>query len=278
MNIYDSKYPELTEENLAKMVMTTFFFNMTYEDFQNPLNYLQNIPHMHPISNTMSININGQEYKIRVIHETNNINLETIDRLEIFMDVGRLSILLPHVNYSINGDKAYIKCIQSSSDNNPYQQNLAPLLPKVSGTSNNFMRNINPLHLLSLTIAIKAITEQTDVKEFIFPTLMPIRYNGTIETLIRKRKQEAKKNGEVIEDEEQLREEVIQKCNSIQTNITNKYINTIFRFSYHINNYRVQNDEFSSYLNLARTSETCSGNNILNSIMDATTQKRNFKK
>lgn len=279
MDFYKSKYPELTEENLAKMVMVSFFFNMTYEDFQNPISYLKELPHTHPINAEYSFEFEDAKFSAKIIHEINQLNLETIDRLEIILDTKDVSILLPHVNYSISKDKAYIKCIQSTYANNPYQPIIAQLLPKVSGTANSFMRNINPLHLLSLTIAIKAISDQTDVKEFVFPTFMPVRYLGAIETLMRKTKLEAKKNNIVIEDEEQLREEMTDRYNSIQTNITNKFVNTINRFTHHINNYSVLNyDDYASYLSIAQTRDECTGNNFLTNIMKTRERGKNRKK
>ena len=274
LSIYDSKYPELTESNLAKLIMTSFFMNMTYEDFQNPLTYLQNVPHSHQIDGFFSFDFEGSTYDVNVTHRLNNVNLETIDRLSITIDTEDASIVLPSVNYSINNNKAYIKCIQSKSDNNPHQATIAALLPKVSGTSNSHMRNVNPLHLLSLTIAIKLISEQTDVDEFIFPTLMPVRYLGLIETLTRKTKIEATKNNIEI-DEEQLREEIEEKCNRIQTNITNKFINTIHRFSYHVDNFDIHSfDDYASYISLVPTDRQNEKKDFLNTIVGNLNNKR----
>ena len=169
---------------------------MTYYDFLNPIAYIKNMPESKPVEDTFNITLQDKDYTILAVHRTNALNLETIDCMKIVLKNEDTLHVLPSVSYQVNGTKATIKSIQASKNNNSSEYITPAGLPHVSGTINKPLRNINPSTLLSLTIAIRTLKEHAGVTEFSIPTIMPIRYNGLIETLTKKEIMKRKRNNE----------------------------------------------------------------------------------
>lgn len=272
--LYKEDYSDLDESNMVKMICSSFFFNMTYFDFINPVAYIKNLPESNPIENVFDITLQDVDYRVLAVHRMNALNLETIDCLKIVLKNDSNIHQLPSVSYQINGNKAVIKSIQAPKDNDSSGYITPAGLPRASGTINNHLRNINPSTLLSLTIAIKTLREEAGVTEISIPTLLPIRYNGLIETLTKKEISKKRRNNEEY-NEEEIHQQAIMVADKTQFNITNKLSNTIARFVYHLDNYEIIDyGEDSFMITIKERDVPSSKNDILHNIFNAPSKKK----
>lgn len=272
-DLYKEDYPDLDEEHLVEMICASYFFNMTYFDFVNPVAYIHNLPKSKPVESCFDLNIDGKDYTVAAVHRINALNLETIDCMKVVLKDEQNIHVLPSINYQIIGNRAVIKSIQGNKDSKGSEYITPAGLPHVAGMSNKHLRNINPATLLSLTIAIKTLKEQAGVKEFDFPLYMPIRYNALIETLSRKEEMAQKRAGNTDIDKEQIIEQSIDKADTTQFNITNKLSNTVLRFLYHFDNFDITDYGDDSFtMTIKEYGESALKDDILHRIFNARTK------
>ena len=268
MNFYDDKnyYVDITENTFnyhkIKTILSILWSNATYEDFNDPINFLR--------KRIMFFKNNLIEYdnwcdlgysetlnsNIKVKNTKSNLRNETPYKLEIYLDNVDGKYELPNIYYGIENEKLYIYAIQNRKkaniENNAFQKFIKRKLYAInegidikSETFENYdignLKDVTPSFLLALNIAL-GIFANKDINKVIVPSILYIRWND--KEIMYDKKSRA------IEDFDYIGEQ--EKHEYIQSNLTEKLIRTFLRLNYHINNIEVENypHELDSSLHL----------------------------
>jgi len=208
------------ERNLQKFLITYLFVNSTTEELLNPCLMLQR--KISFLENQLLTNFNQQvpldnipDSHLQISSNLDSIFMETPHKLTICITNGNASYYLPSISYGIADDTCYIYSILNPKQehNNPYQKKIKRLLYKINESVPKEEMNVSPSAVLSLSIFLK-ILDTYHVKKIKAVPYLPLRYLSR--ELIAK-------------DNQQLHE----RNDFIQTNATNKFINTFLRLNYH---------------------------------------------
>ena len=238
--------------NNIKLLMAYLFVNATTEDFSNPIKLIRrNILFLK--DNTFKnlnkvININN-DYKIKIVSNLQNVFMETPNKIEISIvhNKEEFEYRLPTISYGITNENDKKECYVYSILNPKNKKDLTEeeikfnkkinrLLYKINGGVNEYeIKDVSPSAVLSLLIFFN-ILEQNNIYNIKAVPYLPLRYlSRDIFAL--------------SEDNKERSKELIDRNNFIQTNITNKFINTFIRVIYHmrsanVTSYPYEEDEF----------------------------------
>lgn len=267
VNFYDDKnyYIDITENTFnyykVKTLLSILWSNATYEDFNDPINFLRrritffknNLTDYNNWCNLgYSENLNSN---IKVKNTKSNLRNETPYKLEIYLDSVDGKYELPNIYYGIENNKVYIYAIQNKKnaniENNSFQKFIKRKLYAInegldvkSETFENYdignLKDVTPSFLLALNIAIGLFAKNID--KIIVPSISIVRWND--KEIMFDKKSRAIENFDYIGEQE--------KHEYIQSNLTEKLIRTFLRLSYHINGIEVENypQELDSSLQL----------------------------
>jgi len=285
-----TKFYEDVDKNTIKLIMTYLFVNATTEDFLNPSDLIRrNIDFLN--DNTFSdfsnfINISNNN-SISIKNSSQSVLMETPNKMEFCFTDGEFTYELPSISYgisvnSIGEKKCYIySCLnpkekKNLSDNEiKYRKKINRLLYKVNGGvkeaeerddyyfSLENISDVSPSAVVSLLIFMLLLKKENITEVKIVPYL-PLRYLSRDLAADR-----------VLDEDKKI--SLKERNDMIQTNITNKLINTIKRVAYHlegisIDSFPYEYDEFLS-ISLLNSNNKVVNNEFLNEISSCVDEK-----
>lgn len=164
----------------------------------------------------------------------------------------RSSFELPSIIYGIADDKIYVVAIQNlrkEKQTSPFAKKMDRFLRKVnSGFDEKSLSEeeqelalVSPNALVSLSIFAQFMQDR-GLRKIVAPAFLPVRYSNKVEGAKRKL------------EPEQLTS-ALERTDEIQYNMTNKFTNTLFRFSRHFPRTSCQYDDttMTTYLDVDTT-------------------------
>lgn len=247
MNYYDDSnfcseildYKLFDNKNMIckeKAIIVHLLANMTYEDFNDPVRFLEK--RIDFINNYSYENIDlghseilDCDLSLNVTKDT--INNETPCQIIVTASNGQDSYEFPSVKFGISGDKVYIYAIQRKEEvHNNLEKKINRKLYKVGEgfVDENIEENpkdITASFLVVLNMAINYL-KSIGYKKIVVPSVLIVRANS--KQLITDRKK--------MSNEERKEREINEEL--IQVNLTNKLIRTFLRLACHYNNIDIE--------------------------------------
>ncbi len=258
------------QRNKYKKIMALLWSNATVEDFQNPTIFLKNRISFFEnklcsfdggstlgYSEILKSNIRVENLKKTFYHETPFC-------LRITLEYENFKYYLPLIYYGINNEEVYIYAIQNekkaNSENNKYQKTIRRALYKVNEGFDSFednfekyeegnLKDITPSFLLALNIAL-GIFHDMGISKIIVPSILITRWNAKElsyeykrQILIKEIKEAANANKaeSLIKDINDSIDKEIRKHETIQYNLTEKFIRTFLRLVHQIDGLDILN-------------------------------------
>lgn len=160
--------------------------------------------------------------------------------------------ILPSVVFGVVDDKIHLMAIQNlqrKKQDYPFAKKMDRMLRKVNSgfdektlaEEDKFLANVSPNALVTLSIFAQYMQDQ-GLTKVVAPSYLPIRYSNKTENI------EQNKRFSVIDEE-------LAKVDQIQYNMTNKLINTLYRFAEHFPYSSCQYDDttMNTYLKIDTT-------------------------
>lgn len=222
-------------------------------------------------SDTLKSNVIVSLDKQSIVEETPyGINIRLEDEL------GNTLYQFPTIRYGISDNKAYIYAIQGKS-NATNNKKIERILRKVGegfdekGSEKDPISNpenlysINPWSLVALSIAIPLIKNYSNVDEFVVPYFLVNRWNAVeISYQILKEKYKNQMSSPKVKKFIDRKKEQVESHDTIQRNITDKFIRNFRRLDHHFSNINIESFqlELDSSLHFKVDNE-CKCNNVL---------------
>lgn len=252
--ILDYKAYDVTDKICQeKVIMTLLFANATYEDFNDPINFLRKrIDFLNEVS-IKNCDLGYSEIlnsSLFASIDKDIINNETPYQFTLkCISLEGEEFVFPKVKFGISKDTVYIYAIQNDSKlEGKFGRKINRILYKIGeGFSTDYenekenLKDITSSFLVSLNVFLSYFNE-IGYKNIIVPSILIERWNAKAianSLKIKKRNLSNEQAKELIDD--QVR---------IQYNLTNKFIRTFLRLEYHYNNIDIVDLPYglSSYL------------------------------
>ena len=280
-NNLSSIFDKFGETNITKNIILTIFSNARYEDYENPIQYLEKcmkffndktLSQYH--NTTISDSIKSLENSIIVVTNTKETyGYETPYAFHISIKNADLEYNLPIINYGISDNTCYIYSIQNKKTNieNTFNKKIKRTLNKVnSGLENDTgyetkdtILGTTPSFITAMAIFFK-ILKRNNIDNIRVVTFLPDRYMEKLAT------------SEYDADE-------------IQHNLTEKLILLFYRLQHHIEKIDINFPIYDGYnvsdnhylgedilINLPNTIE-CRNNAFLSEIITSITDEKDKK-
>lgn len=239
---------------IEKIIMTLLWSNATYDDFQNPIQFLKkriaffddNI--LSQFQNEVNLGyseILKSYIQIKVCKD--KINNET----PYFLEIKLISeanenefVYLPDVRLGIFNNNAYIYAIQNrnkiqKADKTKYEKYINRTLFKIGENyvlnEDDDLKDVTASFVISGNIALGLI-DSLNVNNIFIPSILIPRWNGAI-----------------ISDKMRAKDEDNIERMKIQSNLTQKFLRTFRRISYHNNRIKINSYPFEidSYMHMS---------------------------
>ncbi|HPF83686.1 MAG TPA: hypothetical protein PLV83_05965 [Bacilli bacterium] len=237
----DNYYEEIKDNDamIEKTIMTLLWANATYEDFNNPINFIQK--RIDFIKNNISIDdeIYNETLDCNIKYKTNicKVGNETPYKFNATIFKENNEYQLPAIYFGISNNELYIYAIQSTkTEPDKFQKNINRKLYKVdenfdvkNDTYENYdsgnLKDISSSFLLVSNIFI-GLMKEYDINKIIISSILIERWNSK-ETYYKYKIDHTK------EGKEELQENYDKEHQRIQKNLTEKLLRTFRRLEYH---------------------------------------------
>lgn len=288
---------DYNEEQIKKTI-SLLFSNITYQDFDNGIlfiqkhiNFLQNSLQNKTIENIEHLNYSD----IIIENKTQSLMLETPYCFETTICQNDDKYKLPKISYGISNGKCYIYSVQNDTnfENNEYTKKIKRLLYKLNnnieenkeylefkqGISTYYPENISdvsPSFILALSIFIKELDLQ-QINDIEVVTFLPIRYYAKEKAYYKKLKYKSNINNLDNKQRLELYKKSIEEHTKIQYNLTNKMIRNFYRLKYHFSGLEIVNDIDNAYeyLKIKINNIKCDNNVLLSEIINKRNNVKN---
>ena len=224
-----------------KLIMTFLWANATYDDFLNPEEYLRKRIDFIKNSEEMTFQTEKSDLlngKIKLKIKKDNISFETPYKMCIsIVNDSNEEYTFPDIKFGLSYDTVYFYAIQNSNKNtdNSYSKKINRLLFKIGegfdknrdnyelyGEGN--LKDVTSSFVVAINIAINYF-HNLGYRHIEVASFLPVRWNSKNGVINRKFA-----IGKISEEE---KNEQHKKVESIQKNLTEKFIRTFLRLSYH---------------------------------------------
>lgn len=294
---HQNKFSDCKLETKIKIYLTILWSNATYEDFANPLSFINKRIDFYQDLTLDFISKNYSEEievldgsKIRVYNELQDIRQETPFIFKPTIEKGENIFELPNISYGISNGECYIYAIQQKrkKELTNYDKKINRKLYKINSGildsetneykeylngENYYPENISevsPSAILSLIIFLNILNE-AKIEKLKVVSLLPIRYNSK-ELAFSKKYEFQLKYSNLNEPEiKKLLLEYKKENLRIQQNLSEKMIRNFRRVEYHFNNCLITAYpmEFDEYLHMTVREFSLGNNEFLNEIISA---------
>jgi len=234
-----------------KAVMALLFANATYEDFNDPINFLRKRIDFINNFSEMEIDIGYSPIlKANLLLKTTKdiVNNETPSQFIVEAYEGNDKFIFPRLKYGISNDTVYIYAIQNEKHVSAFGKKINRLFYKI-GEGFSYEENdenpkdITASFLVVLNMAINYFMAN-GYKKIVVPSILIERWNA--KRMATDLKYRHKKIDCVEKNELDLKQDIIQ------SNLTNKLVRTFLRLAFHYNNIDILAlpYEVDSYLHL----------------------------
>lgn len=280
--LYDSKY--------VKSKIAYLFANMSFEDFNNPIEYIRRIINFNQnklLDRKTTDYIDSLESKIHINISSSELETPYCFECALVSDKGYYP--LPTISYGISDGICYVYAIQDHNKHlsNPFNNKIKRKLYKINGNvsdseteeykdykegkSEYYPENISdvsPSAVLVLTIFLNEIEKHGINKIQVVPYL-PVRFENYIKTIAYNALQQAKDSNLNELEKRELYMSKIKEQMYIQSNITEKFIRTFRRVAHHFDNVSITSYpmELDDKLHIKLSKFQYSDNEILNEII-----------
>lgn len=295
-NKHKNKFSDCKLETRIKIYLTLLWSNATYEDFANPLLFInKRINFYRDINLDFKFKYYSDEIevldgsKIKIYNEFQDIRQETPYIFKPVIENGENIFTLPRVSYGISNGECYIYAVQSEKKKefNSYDKKINRKLYKINDGvlgigSNEYKKHMNdeksyyenisevsPSAILSLIIFLDTINK-IGIEKIKVVSLLPVRYNSK-ELAFSKKYDFELKYGNLNEAElKKLLLDYKKENLRIQQNLSEKMIRNFRRIEYHFDNCRITAYpmEFDEYLHMTVKEFSLGNNEFLNEIMN----------
>ena len=260
------------ERNKLKQIISYLFVNATTQDFENPIQLIDKYISFltdntfSDLNNLKSISMNGLflDSNIEIKNTIQSVSMETPNKIDLALtkviNGEKFSYDIPSISYGIYNNTCYIYSIinpKLENNNLEYNKKIKRELYKInSGVSSNEsdeylkyknneidyypenISDVSPSAVLSLSIFMSLLYSKHITNIKVVPYL-PIRYLS----------REIMANSLSNTDKKQ---ELNNRNNFIQSNITDKFIRTFRRISYHLSGTQIKSYpyELDEYMNI----------------------------
>lgn len=277
------------QELYVKRIITLLFADMSINDFNEPIAYVQR--KINFIDNKFLEDkvISSDYFEGKIIVEINPYGKETPYSFDPTIVDDNNSYVLPTVSYGVSDGVCYIYAIQDYNEHlkTKHHDKIKRKLYKINsgvyenesleykeykeGKSEYYPENISdvpPSFVLSLTLFLNEVYKKGITKVKVIPYL-PIRYNNKIKVIARKVMKEAKKQNLIEAEKRNMFLDLVNEYRYIQSNITEKFIRCFYRMNYHFPNVSITSlpMELDDCLHISLSSFFNSNNDILNEVI-----------
>ena len=242
----DKNYWEIDDKGFEELLFMSLISNATNYDLNNPEQFIVEKTKMltSPIETGIHKISFGNHFLVISIEKT-QCTLEAPYKFkpQIIDDLGN-RFTLPEITFALSNNTANVYAIQrmltkeqkQQTDKKPEKNACEKYFDRYFRKLNNGVNkddeiyNISPNALVSLTLFMSCL-EKNNISKIEAPLFLPVRYaTGTNLDIIKCKTPEEQRNA-------------IEKRNSIQMNITNKFQNTFARFCHHFKSANIAYDE-----------------------------------
>lgn len=228
------------EELRIKAVLALIWSNATLEDFNNPLDFLQKRISFFQddkikLNDRFLFHSDSLDSDVEVIVNKSVIENETPYCFSIKLSRGEEEFYLPNVYFGISDNKAYIYAIQNDKhkvNDGKYAKQMNRFLYKVNDgldvlndTFENYdignLKDVSSSFVLASNIVLGAL-KKVGIEEIIVPSILVTRWNA--KEISNDVKRNAGREDLVVSED---------KHESIQANLTEKFLRTFRRLAYH---------------------------------------------
>lgn len=277
LDFYDeSNYPEEINNDKGylkeKMIMTLLFSNATYEDFNNPIEFLQKrIAFLEGEEKDYECSFSPSlDGVVSISIEKDKIYNETPYKFssKVINEEGN-TFSFPEIKFGIYNDTVYVYAIQNKgNEKNDYSKKVNRTLFKIGEgfdiKEDNYelyeegnLKDISASFLVSLNMFISYI-HNLGYDKIVVPSILICRYNAKKIALYN-----ALLNNRVTLDTQEF---ILNRDENIQKNLTEKFIRTFLRLKHHYSNINITSMpyETDSSLHLLVSNNLSSNNHLLN--------------
>lgn len=240
-----NRYPKpqnITEEQYMKKILAFAFNNATYGDFLHPEQYLRKRIQFFFYGKQLSqeepylLNDFSDRFSLSATVSKQSMMLETPYCFTSYVMIEGNKVQLPNISFGISDNVCYFYAIQEGKEKIEEEQILNWLkqcigkVPKqgeeYSSYYRNKLRNVTPSFVFTVAIFFKYLLDHGICDIQVVPYL-PIRYQAKEEA----NKIRAQQKGRTEEEKKRIYQELTERQQQIQKNITNKFLRTLERLS-----------------------------------------------
>ena len=244
LNRKGPSYISNNKDNIIKLLISYLFVNASNYDFNNAINYLKmRISFLSDNFCDNKINLGkvfspkiDDDIYLEIKRIKQDIRMETPYRIEFSLVCNNSRFNLPYISYGISNDVCYIYSIQSrkqdcsSYEDYEYIKKVKRFLYKIDEgiDKNDDIALVSNSFVLSLTIFIKLLKNMNinKVRNILY---LPVRYLS-------------RDIAASSLDDVNRSNELYKRNDMIQSNLTNKFLNTIRRVCYNLEGVNIIND------------------------------------
>ncbi len=234
----DKDYFMLTESGYDEKLFMDLIVNATNYDLNNIESYIEKRTKM--LNSNVEIGtLENYEFaglKVSCSASKNHSNLEGTHKFSVKFsdDVGN-EFVLPEITFSMLGDVCFVYAVQSrkqkeDEQKNAVQKKLDRYFRKVNKDVPEELQNVSPNALVAFTCFAEELKKQ-HAKSMIAPNFMPIRYQSKISSF------------SALNKTEEEKQEFLSKHDHDQFNITNKFMDLLFRYNFHFDETEICYDD-----------------------------------
>lgn len=269
-----------------KMILTLLWSNATFEDFQDPINFLHK--RIAFLENDLTSNRMVTDYSqmlssyIKIKIEKDNQETPYVMAIKLVSDDND-HFNFPEVSFAIQGDTVYIYAIQNSpSESNSFTKKINRILYKIGEdfdeTKDNYdiykegnLKDVTPSFVVALNIAISYFNSLGYTK-FCAPSILITRWNA--------KKIATQYMSETGYIDEKKKEELFLEQDRIQHNLTEKFLRTFLRLANHYDEITIDSYPFigDSSLHISVSGPLITTNRLLQETSDLVRMNTKNKK
>lgn len=271
------------EKMKIKTLMTILWSNATYEDFNDPVRYIENRTAFFKNDSLLNMEAYNQTLDSYITVKTikSSMVFETPYRIKVSLHKEEDSINMPYIYLGVNKDTAYIYAIKNdkADESSRYQKKINRSLYQINEGLNvkedNFenydignLKDINPKFLLALNVVIGLLKKQ-GINKIVVPSILIERWNAKEIFFDYKKQQLLKKYSK--DSVEKSIEELKEEHDRIQSNLTEKFLRAFRRLEFHHTSISVSNNPYEEdsrmFISLSNNKDYCN-NSLLTETYD----------
>lgn len=271
----DKTYFDLTEDSFKQKLFSDLILNASHIDLNNIIPYVEKRTRMLSHDSSQSAKLAGVYENTACFFNIikNSSNLEgPYTAQPTLRDCTFDDFVLPEITFGIDGDTAVVYCVQNPKKNSSNKTQLQKKFDRHFRKMNlnvdmeSLEANISTNALASLTIFF-AYLKNEGITNVEVPCFLPLRYNASLSAKIANLKKNFSNDTNSETTLKQQQEEVLEKQDRDQYNMTNKLMNLMLRYGEHFVDSKCEFDDIRDCMRVTLAkSKTKRDENIIYSL------------